>query len=99
MPDGSAPDNQFSAPNGRAIDNQLRSRDWTVRIGCSRIVDILPREGVRVLAILVVSLLDEILQERAIFCSDISFLCQQDRSVTHKYASGRHQKELAPRFP
>ena len=96
MPDGSAPDNQFSAPNGRAIDNQLRSRDWTVRIGCSRIVDILPREGVRVLAILVVSLLDEVLQERAIFCSDISFLCQQDRSVTHKYASGSHQKELAP---
>jgi len=65
-------DNQFTALNDIAIDNQLRLRDWFIA-GANHpsVADVLNGERIAIQDIVLVLFLDEVIQELVIFFTDI----------------------------
>jgi hypothetical protein len=72
--------NQYTAPDDFGIDNQLRPWDWSrAWDNCSSFVDVLIRRIPNVVIVLFL-LLDEVIQEVAIFSTNA--LSQSARRIT-----------------
>jgi hypothetical protein len=92
-----AVDNQFSTPNDLCIDHQLRPWDWFRACDhCSSFAHILisSRDNTPILVIVLVLLLDEVIEEFAIFFTYVLNRMQGSRKIPSlgDHASSQHCK-------
>ena len=108
-------DNQFTALDDFGIDNQLRPWDWFRACDdCRSFVDVLirSRERIPIVVIVLVLLLDEVIQEVAIFSTnalsqrqgtrsslgDHVSSCHKNRHVAHKSENRSYKEGYPPWF-